>query len=64
MTWGHDIVEDGWAGAASPHPHPTPLLTQTQTQKASITLVFPLIVSCSWTDDGRTAGRTDGRSLL
>ena len=51
---GHNIVADGWAGAANPHPHPTPLPTplptQTHTQKASETLVFPLFDSCSWTD--------------
>ena len=36
VTRGHNIVADGWAGAANPHPHPTPhptpLPTQTQTQ--------------------------------
>ena len=55
---GHNIVADGWAGAANPHSHPTPypapFLTQTHTQKASKTLVFPLFDSCSWTN-----GQTD-----
>ena len=50
VTRGHNIVADGWAGAANPHPHPmlhpTPLPTQTHTQKASKTLVFPLFDSC------------------
>ena len=49
-TRGHNIVADGWAGAANPHPHPTPhpipRLTQTHTQKASKTLVSPLFDSC------------------
>ena len=22
VTWGHNIVADGWAGASNPHPHP------------------------------------------
>ena len=42
--WGHNVVADGWAGAANPYPHPmllpTPLPTQTHTQKASKSLVF------------------------
>ena len=54
VTRRHDIVADGWAGAANPHPHPTPyptpLPTQTHTQKASKTLVFPLFDSCSRMD--------------
>ena len=66
MTRGHNIVADGWAGAAYPHPHPTPLPTplptQTQTQKASKTLVFPLFDLLTRTD-GRTDGPTDGQSL-
>ena len=37
VTRGHNIVADGWAGAANPHPHPrphpTPFPTQTHTQK-------------------------------
>ena len=37
MTRGHNIVADGWAGAANPYPHPTPhptpLPTPTHTQK-------------------------------
>ena len=63
MTRGHNIVADGWAGAANPHRHPTPLPTRTHTQKASKTLVFPLFDSCSWTDgqtDGATGRRTNG----
>ena len=51
-TRGHNIISDGWAGAANPHPHqtlhPTPLPKQTHTQKASETLVFPLFDSWSW----------------
>ena len=61
VTRGHNIVADGWAGAANPHPHPTPLPTQTHTQKASKTLIFPLFDSFSRTDrptDRRTDGRT------
>ena len=58
VTRGHNIVVDGWAGAANPHPYPTPHLnpfpTLTHTQKASKTLVFPLFDSCwrmdQWTD--------------
>ena len=46
VTWGHNIVADGWAGAAYPTPHPTPLPTQTQAQTASKTLVFPLLDFC------------------
>ena len=42
VTRDHNIVPDGWAGAANPHPHPTPLPTQTHSQNASKTLVFPL----------------------
>ena len=67
VTRGHNIVADGWAGAAKPHPHsrthPTPFPTQTHTRKASKTLVFPLFDSWSRTDQ-RTDGRTDGQSLL
>ena len=52
VTRGHNIVADGWAGAANPHshptPHPTPFPTQTHTQKASETLVLPIFDSC-WT---------------
>ena len=60
MTRGHNIVADGWAGAANPHPHPTPLPKQIIAQKASKTLVFPLFdsnVTDKWMDrqtDGRT----------
>ena len=54
MTRGHNIVADGWEGAANPHPHPmrhpTPFPTQTQTRKASKTLVYPLFDPCSWMD--------------
>ena len=39
VTWGHNIVADGWAGAANPHLHPTPFPAQTKSFK---TLVFPL----------------------
>ena len=64
VTRGHNIVADGWTGAANPHPHPTPhptpLPTQTHTQKASKTLVFPLFDSCSRTDQW-TNGPTDRR---
>ena len=46
MTRGHNIVADGWAGAANPHPHPTlhptPLPTQTHTQNAFKTLILDL----------------------
>ena len=24
VTWGHNIVADGWAGASNPQPHPSP----------------------------------------
>ena len=24
VTWGYNIVADGWAGASNPHPHPSP----------------------------------------
>ena len=65
MTRGHNIVADGWAGAANPHPHPTPLPTplptQTHTQKASKMLVFPLFDSWSQTD-GPTDRRMDKAS--
>ena len=61
----HNIVADGWTGAANPHPHPTlhptPLPTQIHTQKASKRLVFPLFDSITFTDQ-RTDGRTDGRT--
>ena len=70
VTRGHNIVADGWAGAANPHPlptpHPTRLPAQTHTQKASKTLVFPLFDSCSRMDqqtDGWTDGPTDGQNL-
>ena len=49
VTWGHNIVEDGWA---SPFPH-------THTQKASKTLVFLPFDWCS-----QTYWQTDGQSLL
>ena len=29
VTRGHNIVTDGWAGAANPHPHPTSFPTRT-----------------------------------
>ena len=65
MTRGHNIVADGWAGAANPHPHPMPyptlFPTQTHTQKASKTLVCPLFDSWSRTDR-RTDRRTDKAS--
>ena len=32
VTRGHNIVADGWAGAANPHPHPTPHPTPFPTQ--------------------------------
>ena len=74
VTWGHNIVADGWAGAANSHPHPmphptplpTPLPKQSHTQKASKMLVFPLFDSCTPTDrrTNATDGRTDGQSLL
>ena len=50
VTRDHNIVPDGWAGAANPHPHPTPLPTQKHTQTASKRLVFPLFDLCSQTD--------------
>ena len=73
---GHNIVWDGWAGAAKPHPNPTPHSTplppQTPSQKASKTLVSHLFTCAHrrtdgrmdrWTD-GQTDGWTDGQSLL
>ena len=30
VTRGHNIVADGWAGAANPHPHPNPHLKYTK----------------------------------
>ena len=69
MTRGHNIVADGWAGAANSHPHPmlhpTPLPTQTHTLKASKTLVFPLFDSLTRTDrriDRPTDRWTDRRT--
>ena len=63
VTWGQNIVADGWAGASSPHPHPMPP-KNTCTQKQSKMFVFPLFDSCV-TDqrtDRRTDGPTDGRT--
>ena len=65
MTRGHNIVADGWAGAANAHPHPmphpTPFPTHTQTRKASKTLIFPLFDSCPRADQ-RTDRRMDKAS--
>ena len=65
VTRGHNIVADGWAGAANPHPHPTPhpthLPIHRHTRKASKTLVFPLFDSITSTD-GPMNRRTDGAS--
>ena len=68
MTRRHNIVADGWAGAAKPHPHPTPhptpLPTQTHTQKASKTLVSHFSTRAHGPTDRRTDGwthqQTDG----
>ena len=66
---GHNIVADGWAGAANPHPNPTPhsipLPTQTPSKKASKTLVFPLFHLCTQMEgwmDGRTDRQMDGQT--
>ena len=62
VTRGHNIVTDGWAGAATSHPHPTPhpapLPTQSLKQKDSKTIVSLLFDSCSRMD-GWTDQRTD-----
>ena len=71
VTRGHNIVVDGWAGAANPHQHPSqPPFQHRHIQKASKTLVFPLFDLCSRMDrrtdeqtDGQADGRTDGQSL-
>ena len=51
---GHNVVADGWEGAANPYPHPTPhptpIPTQTHTQKTSKILVNPLFDSHLWTN--------------
>ena len=68
VTWGHNIVADGWTGASNPDPHPMPPPPTHLPKKTSKTLVFPLFDSCV-TDrrtarrtDGQTDGRTDGRT--
>ena len=63
MSWGHNIVADGWAGASNSHPHPHALLPKhTHSQKASKTLVplFDLFPRINGQTDGRTDGWTDG----
>ena len=60
MTWGHNIVADGWAGASNPHPQSNPPPTLKPAQKVSKTFVFPLFDLI--TTDGRTDGPTDGRT--
>ena len=61
VTRGHNIVTNGWAGAANPHPNLMPHLTPfpTQTHKKTITLVLSLFNLC-----GRTDEPMDGQSLL
>ena len=64
---GHDIVADGWAGAANPLFTPnTPPNTLSNTKNFK-TLVFPLFDLCSRTNgltDQRTDEPTGGQSLL
>ena len=40
VTRGHNIVADGWAGAANPHPHPTPYPTPFPKQTHTVFLVI------------------------
>ena len=64
VTRGHNIIVDGWAGAAHPHPtpHPTPFPIETHTRKSSKTLAFPLFDLLLRTDGRQTDQRTDGRT--
>ena len=60
VTRGHNIVVDGWAGAANPHP--TPLQTHIHTQKSIENTCFPTFQLDH--HDRWTNGRTDEQSLL
>ena len=75
VTRGHNIVADGWAGAANPYPHPTPHPTPFSIQSHTFNHKKLLKRSCLQTDgqtdrktdgwtDRQTYGGTDGESLL
>ena len=56
VTWGHNIVVDGWAGAANSHPHPT--FTQPSFQHRYIHK--KLLKRSSYHFSTCVHGRTDG----
>ena len=70
VTWGDNIVADGWAGAANPHPHLTQHPFQHRhTHKKLLKRSFSHFSTRAYgqTDrrtDGRTDEPTDGQSLL
>ena len=40
VTWGHNIIAEGWVGAAKPHPHPITLPTQAHTELIRIIIIW------------------------
>ena len=70
VTRGHNIVADGWAGAANPHPHPTPNPPPNSPSNTDIhKKLLKRSFSNFWTSwhartNGRTDGQMDGQSLL
>ena len=65
VTRGHNMVADGWAGAANPHPHPTPSqhrVIHRKLQNARFSTFW--LVLTNGPMDQRKDGRTDGQSLL
>ena len=76
MERGHNIVADGWAGAANPQPHPKPTTypppTHSHTNNTNCSIInthfssFQLECDNSSVTDGPTDGpmdqRTDGRT--
>ena len=58
VTRGHNIVADGWAGAANPYSHPTlhpiPFPTQTLTQTAPKSSFSPFSTCADGPTDRRT----------
>ena len=60
VTRGHDIIEEGWAGASNPHPHPNPLTPHTNIHKKYLKHSFFHFLSGSPRTDGLTDGPTDG----
>ena len=41
VTWGHNIVEDGWAGVSHPHQNPDAPHVLKRTQKRTQNASFP-----------------------